>query len=181
MQTITATPQPCTSIWGLRPQRLRPEHVISPTGQAASQKRSTDGRSRAIYAKPCTEVTMGTWSRSPMGKDSGAQRDRESCANLVETQRERERDSRKEVHSPFNTSFVPAVILHCCCSSVAKSCRALGHPVDCSTPGLPDLHHLPQFAQTHVPRVSDAFQPSHPLLPPSPPAFSLSQHQGLLQ
>ena len=179
MQTITAIPQPCTSMWGLRPQRLRPEHVISPTGQAASQKRNTDGRSRAIYANPRTEVTMGTWSRSPMGKDGGAQRGHESCANLVEMQRER--DSRKELHSPFNSSFVLAVIPQCCCSSVAKSCRALCHPEDCSTPGFPDLHHLPQFAQTHIHRVSDAIQPSHPLLHLSPPAFSLSQHQGLFQ
>ena len=91
--------------------------------------------------------------------------------------KERERDSRKEVHSPFNTSFVPAVILHCCCSSVTKSCCALGHPVDCSTPGLPDLHHLPQFAQTHVPRVGDAIQPSHPLLSPSPSALNLSRSE----
>ena len=51
--------------------------------------------------------------------------------------------------------------------------------MDCSTPGLPVLHHLPELAQTHVHYVSDAVQPSHPLLSPSCPAFSLSQHQGL--
>ena len=53
--------------------------------------------------------------------------------------------------------------------------------MDCSTPGLPVLHHLPEFAQTHVHWVGDAIQPSHPLSSPSPPAFSLSQHQGLFQ
>ena len=53
--------------------------------------------------------------------------------------------------------------------------------MDRSTPGFPVLHHLPELAQTHVHRVSDAIQPSHPLSPPSPPAFSLSQHQGLFQ
>ena len=50
-----------------------------------------------------------------------------------------------------------------------------------STPGLPVLHHLPEFAQTHVHRVGDAIQPSHPLSSPSPPALNLSQHQGLFQ
>ena len=48
-------------------------------------------------------------------------------------------------------------------------------------PGFPVLHHLLEFAQTHVHRVGDAVQPSHPLLSPSPPAFSLSQHQGVFQ
>ena len=50
-------------------------------------------------------------------------------------------------------------------------------PGDCSTPGFPVLYHLSELAQTHVHWVSDAIQPSHPLLSPSPPAFSLSQHQ----
>ena len=54
----------------------------------------------------------------------------------------------------------------------------LCEPVDRSTPGLPDLHRLAEFAQTPVHRVGDAIQPSHPLLPPSPHTLSLSQHQG---
>ena len=53
--------------------------------------------------------------------------------------------------------------------------------MDCSTPGFPVFHYFPEFAQTHVHRVGDAIQPSHPLLPLSPPALSLSQHQGLFQ
>ena len=53
--------------------------------------------------------------------------------------------------------------------------------LDCSTPGLPVHHQLPEFTPTHVHRVGDAIQPSHPLSPPSPPAFNLSQHQGLFQ
>ena len=57
----------------------------------------------------------------------------------------------------------------------------LCYPMDCSTPGLPVHHQLPQLAQTHVHRVCDAIQPSHPLSSPSPPAFHLSQHQGLFQ
>ena len=65
--------------------------------------------------------------------------------------------------------------------SVAQSCPTLCNPMDCSTPGFPVLHHLPELVQTRVHWISDAIQPSHPLLSPSPPAFSLSQHQGLFQ
>ena len=54
-------------------------------------------------------------------------------------------------------------------------------PMDCSTPGIPVHHQLPELAWTHVHGVSDAIQPSHPLSSPSPPAFSLSQHWGLFQ
>ena len=53
--------------------------------------------------------------------------------------------------------------------------------MDCSTPGLPVHHQLLGFTQTHVHRVGDAIQPSHPLSSPSSPAFNLSQHQGLFQ
>ena len=66
-------------------------------------------------------------------------------------------------------------------NSAAQSCPTLCNPMDRSTPGLPVHHHLPEFTQTHVHRVSDAIQPSHPRSPPSPPAFNLSQHQGLFQ
>ena len=54
-------------------------------------------------------------------------------------------------------------------------------PMDCSMPGLPVQHQLPEFIQTHVHWVGDAIQPSHPLSSPSPPALNLSQHQGLFQ
>ena len=66
-------------------------------------------------------------------------------------------------------------------SSVTQSCLTLCDPMDCSTPGFPVHHQLPELAQTHVHRVSDAIQPSDPLSSPSPPAFSLSQHQSLFQ
>ena len=62
------------------------------------------------------------------------------------------------------------------CCSVAESCLILCDLMDCSTPGFPDLHYLPEFAQTYVHWVGDAIQPSHPLSAPSPPAFNLSQH-----
>ena len=65
------------------------------------------------------------------------------------------------------------------CSSVAQSCPTLCKPMDCSTPGFPVHHQLPELAQTHVHRVCDAIQPSHPLSSPFLPAFNLSQ-QDLL-
>ena len=66
-------------------------------------------------------------------------------------------------------------------SSVAQSCPTLCDPVNRSTPGLPAHHHLPEFTQTHVHRVGDAIQPSHPLSSPSPLAPNCSQHQSLFQ
>ena len=66
-------------------------------------------------------------------------------------------------------------------SSVAQSYPTLCDPRSCSTPGLPVHHQLPEPVQTHVHRVGDAIQPPHPLSSPSPPAFNLSQHQGLFQ
>ena len=66
-------------------------------------------------------------------------------------------------------------------SSVDQSCLTLCDPLDYSNPGLPVHHQLLEFTQTHVHRVSDAIQPSHPLSSPSPPVFNLSQHQSLFQ
>ena len=66
-------------------------------------------------------------------------------------------------------------------SSVAQSCPTLCDPMNRSTPGLPVHHQLPEFTQTHLHRVSDATQPSHPLSSPSPPAPNPSEHQGLSQ
>ena len=68
-------------------------------------------------------------------------------------------------------------------SSVAQSCPTLCNPMNHSTPGLPVHHQLPEFTQTHACRVSDAIQPSHPILISSltPPASNPSQNQGLFQ
>ena len=66
-------------------------------------------------------------------------------------------------------------------SSVTQSCLTLCSSMDCSTPGLPVHHQLPEFTQTHVDWVSDAIQPSHPLSSPSSPAFNLSQNLGLFK
>ena len=66
-------------------------------------------------------------------------------------------------------------------SSVAKPWPTLCDPMDHSMPGLPVHHQLPELAQTHVHRAGDAIQTSHSLSSPSPPAFNLSQHQGLFK
>ena len=66
-------------------------------------------------------------------------------------------------------------------SSVTQLCLTLCDPMDCSMPGLPVYHQLLEFIQTYVCWVSDAIQPSHPLLSPSPSVFNLSQHQGVFR
>jgi len=66
-------------------------------------------------------------------------------------------------------------------SSVTQSCPTLCDPMNRSMPGLPVHHQLPEFTQTHVHRVGDAIQPSHPLSSPSPPAPNPSQHQSLFK
>ena len=66
-------------------------------------------------------------------------------------------------------------------SSVFQSCPSLCNPMDCSTPGLPVHHHLPEFTQTYVHWVGDAIQPSHSLSPSSPLTFNLCQHQDLFK
>ena len=66
-------------------------------------------------------------------------------------------------------------------SSVGQSCPTLCDPMNCSTPGFPVHHQLPEFTQTHVHPVGDAIKPSHPRSSPSPPAPNPSQHQSLFQ
>ena len=75
----------------------------------------------------------------------------------------------------------PALLVGMSVSSVAQQHLTLFDPMNCSTPGLPVHHQLLEFTQTHVHRVSNAIQPSHPLSSPSPPAPNPSQHQSLFQ
>ena len=77
-------------------------------------------------------------------------------------------------------------MLHSTPTHIHQLVSSLSHvqlcdPMDCNTPGLPAHCQLPELAQTHVHRVSDAIQPSYPWLSPSPPAINISQHQGLFQ
>ena len=81
---------------------------------------------------------------------------------------------------PVNQLFNTLRCGSCCCCLVAQLCSILCHPVDCSTPGLPVLHYLPELAQTHLHWIGDDIQPSHPLSSPFP-AFNLSQRHGLFQ
>ena len=74
-----------------------------------------------------------------------------------------------------------SISLLACEMSAVQLCPTLCNPIDCSTPGLPVHHQVLELAQTHVHWVGDAIQPSHPLSSASPPAFSLSRHQGLFQ
>ena len=84
-------------------------------------------------------------------------------------------------HRQGRQCLLPIKSLHLCVqfSLVAQSCPTLCNPMNCSTLGLPVHHQLLEFTQTHIHRVSDAIQPSHPLLSPSPPASNPSQHQNL--
>ena len=77
--------------------------------------------------------------------------------------------------------FRTGILLNCSCFSIAQLWLTICDPMDCSTPGFPVLHHLLKLAQTHVHWVGDAIQPSHPLLSPSPPAFSIFRDQGLFK
>ena len=78
----------------------------------------------------------------------------------------------------FTIAVILLLFLSVQFSSVTQLCPTLCDPMNCSTPGLPVHHQLPEFTQTHVHRVGDAIQPSHPLTSPSLPALNLSQHQG---
>jgi len=83
--------------------------------------------------------------------------------------------------SVFTCTKILTYSCYCCYCSVAKLCPAPCEPMNCSSPGSPVLHYLPEFAHTHVHWVHDAIQPSHLLVLLCPFAFSLSQHQGLSQ
>ena len=103
---------------------------------------------------------------SPDGK--GVWRRMDTCICMAET-----------LHCSPET--ITKLLTHYQFSSVTQSCPTLCDPMNRSTPGLPVHHQLPEFTQTHVHRVSDAIQPSHPLSSLSPPAPNPSQHQSLFQ
>ena len=84
------------------------------------------------------------------------------------------KDAKESLVSLINQSIIQF-------SSVPQSCPILCYPMNHSMPALPVHHQLPEFTQTHVHPVSDAIRPFHPPSSPSPPAFNLSQHQGLFK
>ena len=97
------------------------------------------------------------------------------------------------LENPMNSSVQFSSVIHACLtlcdpmnssvqfSSVIHACLTLCDPMNCGMPVLPVHHQLPELTQTHVHRVGDAIQPSHPLSSPSPSALNLSQHQGLFK
>ena len=87
----------------------------------------------------------------------------------------------RAAHSSWGSSLLCSPLGSAQFRSVAQSCPTLCDPLDCSMSGFPVHHQFLELAQTHVYRVSDAIQQSHPLSSPSPPTFSLSHHQGLFQ
>ena len=93
-------------------------------------------------------------------------------------------ERQENLHQCGLSHLIPDSIIHASTvqfSSVAQSCPTLCDPMNHSTPGFPVHHQLPEFTQTHVHRVGDAIQPSHPLSSPFPPAPNPSQHQSLFQ
>ena len=99
---------------------------------------------------------------------------------------ERERNQMKVVMYKINSTLRYILLVYFTVpyvqfSSVAQSCSTLCDSMNCSMPGLPVHHQLPEFTQTHAHRVGDAIQPSHPPSSPFPPAPNPSQHQGLFQ
>ena len=86
----------------------------------------------------------------------------------------------KHIPISINTAL-HVLMVSCFFTSVAQLCPTVCDPMDCSSPGFPVHHQLPELAQTHVHWVGDTIQPSHPLSSLSPPTFNLSRHQGLFQ
>ena len=89
--------------------------------------------------------------------------------------------SYREANRIFLSASAGTMMIDILFSSVAQSCPTLCDPMNRSTPGLPVHHKLPEFTQTHMHRVSNAIQPSHPLLSPFPSTPNHSQHQSLFQ
>ena len=105
----------------------------------------------------------------------------------MRTQEQKEKESRSQIRKQISDEYSNNSVLMFPYSkknqfsSVTQSCPTLCDHMDCSMPGLPVHHQLLEFTQTRVHWVSDAIQPSQPLLSPSLPTFNLSQHQGLFK
>ena len=137
------------------------EWVIFPFSKGSSQPRDWTQVSCIVgefFTSWATRETWKYWSRQPI----------RSPADLPHPGTE---PGSSALQSKYCLQF----------SSVAQLCPTLCDPMNCSTPGLPVHHQLPEFTQTHIHWVGDAIQPPHPLSSPSPPAPNPSQHQRLFQ
>ena len=133
----------------------------------------------ATHSSICAWRIPGTEKPSKL-QPMGLQRVRHDWATNTHTH-----TKRKHVQSAWEMMASNITILQIwdaiCCCSVTQSYPTLCDPMDCNMPGFPVFHYLLEFAQIHVHWVNDTMQPSHPLLPLSPPACNFSQHQGLFQ
>ena len=120
--------------------------------------------------RSCTQVPTGLVIRICSKRNS-------QTLNKSEERKHRKKSASLYVCAPIPTLQIGSVQF----SSVTQLCPTLWDPMNHNTPGLPVHHQLPESTQTHVHRVGDAIQPSHPLSSPSPPALNLSQHQGLFK
>ena len=122
---------------------------------------------------------LGSWNSKPQKEESlGRNTDHYGCSSSSFI------FQLLQLHSAFwlLTNFSKTSIINFSSVQFSRSvCPTLCDPMNRSMPGLPVHHQLPESTQTHVHRVGDAIQPSHPLLSPSPPALNLSQHQGLFK
>ena len=117
------------------------------------------------------------WTRRPGKMQSWGRKELDRTESLNWT----EPCSNQEANSLLNFLYKILFLYSVQFSSVAQSCLTLCNPMKCSTPGLPVHHQLLESTPTHVHWVSDAIQPSHLLLSPSPPALNFSQHQSLFK
>ena len=150
---------------------VAPGPGLLPTAPSSSQENKT----------PTGRWIPGWSSPAPRARSRMRRPDRERGAGGKEE--ERLEEGRREPRPPRGESAHARPGPASCSRqfSSVKSLSRLCHHRDCSTPGLPVHHQLPELTQTHVHRVGDAIQPPQPLSSPSPPALNLSPHQGLFQ
>ena len=138
------------------------------------------GKEFACQCRRCTSLGFDPWVWKITGEGNGnplqypclrKPMDRRAWRAIVHEVAE------SDVTMWLTTSYTCCAVL----CWVTQLCLTLCDPMDCSMPGLSVHHQLPKLAQTHVHRLNDAIQPSHPLSSPSPPAVSLSRHQGLFK
>ena len=136
--------------------------------------------SRFIWCISCPSTIISHFSNGPDSWENGIKNQDLVLSALIASGRSSAIDL---FLSDGTRSYV--CIVTCACSvqfsSVTQSCPTLCDPMNRSMPGLPIHYQLLELTQTHLHRVGDAIQPSHPLLSPSPPAPNPSQHQGLFQ
>jgi len=154
LSCLTSVLSPPALLWLLRHTRCVPRsesvYMLFPLREALVPLLSAEGRAERSNV-PAVRSLFWSWLRLSS---------RKACVNI-------------------RLSFPYCIILAVLVVHWLSRVLLFGTPRDCSTPGFPVHHQHPELAQTHIHRVSDAIQPSHPLSSPSPPALSLSQHHDL--